>query len=780
MRSGITETVATVLLAALLAGRPLPAAAQTAEPEPPPPEATDTAGAAEPESPAPEAAKPRGFSFHLDPLSFGALAADVDTDSAKFEEYRDVDSGFWLDRLHLLGESADGETVLDFTATAAGREDGRYTLSFGTPGRYQVTLDHNKIPHRFGNGARLLWNETRPGVYEIPDPVQTQLQTAVEQNRTALNYAFLNNLLAPHLAAARTADLGLVRDRSRARLDVGQMGRLAWAVEVTHEQRKGNRPYGASFGFNNITEIPEPIDYDTDGAEVSAEWTGGRGGLRFGYRASRFENHVDTMIWDNPFRAVDTTDPNAYQSPSASSTNGSSRGIADLAPDNRSDVIFLSGRTRFGRRGWAQTSASWNRMQQDDPLLPYTLNSAVRGVGAGGATFLANDPGNLPAESADAQVEVLNLSGDAGTRFGDDWGLTFRYRYYDYDNQSPRIAFPGYVRFQSAWLTTPRITVPYAWKNQELGSELTWDVTQASHFALSFVHKEIDREFQEVESADEDVIKLSFDTRLARGLSLRASTEQGDRNIDGYHSEAAEESFVLPTPLATQPGLRKFSQAARKYDAHNLTLQWLPAEAWNVFVGASRREDDYDESLFGLVSDEVLQINAEVGYTPREGLDVYAFAQRADRESFQRGRQSGATPSVNPLDDWTATFEEVNDLYGLGLTAKLGERWTADLQGRYSISDGEADLFSPPGGTPDRAVGFDNYEDIELAAFLAEVDYQWTPQTTVGFSYRFEDYTIDSFILQGLTNYLPGALLLNAHNGDYRAHIYGLRLKLVL
>lgn len=761
----MTPFAKTLAAAVLLAALPGLTAAQETEPAP---------------EPTPEAASPRGFSFHLDPLSFGALATDLDTGSAKFEEYRDLGSGFWLDRLHLSGESADGETLLDFTAVSAGRDDGRYTLALGTPGRYQLTLDYNKIPHRFGNGARLLWTETRPGVYEIPDSVQTQLQTAVEANRTALNYNFLDNLLAPYLAAARTADLGLVRDRSRARLDVGQLGRLAWAVEVTHEQRKGNRPFGASFGFNSVTEVPEPIDYDTQGAELSAEWTGSRSGLRFGYRASRFENHVDTLIWDNPFRAVDSTDPNAYQAPSASSTNGASRGIADLAPDNRSDVLFLSGRTRFGRRGWAQTSVSWNRMQQDDPLLPYTLNTAIRGVGEGGASFLASDPAALPARSADAEVEVMNLAGDVGTRFGDDWGLTFRYRYYDYDNQSPRIAFPGYVRFQSAWLTTPRITVPYAWKTQDLTGELTWDVTKASRLVLSAQHKEINREFQEVESAGEDVWKLSFDTRLARGLTLRASTERGDRDIDGYHSEAAEESFVLPTPLTTQPGLRKFSQAARRYGAHHLTLQWLPAEAWNVFVGASRRKDDYDESLFGLVSDDIFQVNAEVGYTPREGLDVYAFAQRADRESFQRGRQSAATPSTNPLDDWTATFEEINDLYGLGLTAKLGERWSAVIEGRYSISDGAADLASPPGGTPDVAVGFDNYEDIELGAFLAEIDYQWTPRATVGLLYRFEEYTIDSFILQGLRNYLPGALLLHGNNGDYRANVYGLRLKLVL
>ena len=40
----------------------------------------------------------------------------------------------------------------------------------------------------------------------------------------------------------------------------------------------------------------------------------------------------------------------------------------------------------------------------------------------------------------------------------------------------------------------------------------------------------------------------------------------------------------------------------------------------------------------------------------------------------------------------------------------------------------------------------------------------------------YEDYTIDSFIRQGLTNYLPGALLLVADDGDYRAWSTGVRM----
>ena len=57
----------------------------------------------------------------------------------------------------------------------------------------------------------------------------------------------------------------------------------------------------------------------------------------------------------------------------------------------------------------------------------------------------------LAGGKADNKVEVLTLSANAGTDLGDDFSLTFRLRSYDYDNSSPRLEFPGYVRLDAVW-----------------------------------------------------------------------------------------------------------------------------------------------------------------------------------------------------------------------------------------------------------------------------------------------------------------------------------------
>lgn len=722
------------------------------------------------------------FHFHIDPIVFEVLEVDVDTESSKFNEYRDIRSGFNLPRLRLFGESPNGgDRTLAIRADQVRRDDARYTLEYWVAGSWGLTLDYNKIPHRFGNDGVFLWTRTGPGLLELPDPTQGFLQSAITAQRAAspagVNFAFLNNLLAPFIATADRIDLGLQRDRTRGHLDVAKMHPWGLAFDVQHENRSGIRPYAGSFGFGNSIEIFEPTDYQTTHAVASAEMTRERAGLRFGYRHSTFENDVSTLFWDNPFRLTDATDASAYLAPGAASIAGASRGFSDLAPDNDSGLFFLEGRTEVAG-GWRLSGdVGYNVMEQDEPLLPYTLNTAIVGIDhVTGATFNPTLVSSLPAASADTEVTVLNFDVNASRRFGEDWTLKLLYRYYDYDNNSPQIPFDGYVRFHGVWESIPRISVPFAFTRDDLGAELDWELSDRTNLGLSYHLKGTEREFREVDDSEENVLKLSYDTRPTDMLTLRASWERGDRTIDEYLVEAQEYSFLDPEGPNNLPGLRKFDEAAREFDDFEASAYLLLSEAWNLNVGISGRNEDYDESQFGLIFDDVLQYSVDLAYAPGEDWSLYVFGHLADRETFQHGRQSGATPSTDPLADWTVEFDESTDTVGVGVNGSLSDRWQWDIGGDWSRSDGDADFFSPPGGTPDVAVDFDNYEDIELTAVVLRLDYVINSRAEVGVLYRFEDYTIDSFNLEGLLPYLPSTLLLVANDGDYQADVFGIHL----
>lgn len=714
-------------------------------------------------------------SFRLGAAEVQYLNTDVDTDSAKLEEYRDLDSGFRIALLRLMGESDDGERVIDFRAVNAPRDDARYTLSYGRPGSYGITLDYNRIPHNFGNNGRLLWTRTAAGRYEIPDDIQRRIQTEVGFNRQNLFFPFLNQLLVPYIANADEIDLGIQRNRATAAIDFGGLRSLSWGLQYTHENRTGTRPFGGSFGLFNATEIPEPIDHDTDQAELSGEWKGAAGGVRFGYRHSRFQNNIDTVRWDNPFRVNDSGDPLGILAPTPLSIGGSSTGIADLAPDNESNLLFLNGRGRLGA-WWMNGSATYNRMEQDDELLAYTVNQGIRLVNDDGTPFDPRSTSTLPIQTAQRESTRMSLSAQAGRRFGKLWDLTFRYRLYDFDDESPRTEFPFYISFQASFVNRARITVPYAYRTQDATAELGRNLGASTHVAFSYTLRMVDREFREVDSSDENVFRLALDNRPTDRWNIQAHYEHGDRSIDGYNALAQLNNISGPALITTHPDMRKFDQAERTYDSLRVQTQWAATDAVNLSFGVSGRDESYDESLFGLISDELLEYNAEVSYSPGESFTFFLFGHRADRESFQRNRESGGSPSEDPEDDWSLDLDEVTDTWGLGVNTKFAKRWTSEVSAQWSRSDGFADFFSPPGGEPDLAEDFDDYDDVELLALFGRVDYQLGKHASAGLSYRWEEYDVESFLLRGLRNYMPGAILLNADNGDYTAEILGINV----
>ncbi len=721
-----------------------------------------------------------GFHLDLDPLTISYESVDVDTDSAKFNEYRDLEDGFLVEQLTLRGALAGGERRFRFDATRVGRSDARYALGYRQEGSWSIGLDLNRIPHNFGNDGHTLFERRGGARWEIADSTQAALQGAIARqhqlDRTRVNFAFLNGLLQPYLANARALDLGLQRDRTHAEFALGKASNLSWKLAIDHEDRSGTRPYGASFGFSNVTELPEPVDYQTTSGQLSGEWKGTRGGIQFGGRVSRFENRNDVMIWDNPFRLTDSTDGNAYTAPGAGSIAGSALGRATLAPDNDAAMLFLNGRGKAGT--WTMHgNLSFTNLRQNSDLQAYTLNSAIRGIDHNGATFDATDPDLLPQQSADRKVDVLAFSGTATTPLGGRFDLALRARYYDYDNRSARVEFPGYVRFHGVWEPIPRITVPYAYDRTDLSADLGWNIGRGTRLGFVAGWREMNRTFREITDSSETYLRLDGGHR--RGpLWLHGHFEVGERSTSAYRVEALLYSFGEAEAVTNLSALRKFDQAERDYTDGLVQADWALSESVDLTFGLSGRLEDYQESLFGLASDEIVRANAELNWRVGERGNLYLFANRSEREVVQRSRQSGATPSTNPLDNWQVTFDEVNDVAGLGVEVTLATRWRLDLSGSWSKSDGEADIFSPPGGTPNVAVGFDDYEDIELFAAVVDLDYKINERFGVGLGWRYEDYVTGSFINRGLANYLPGALLLNADNGNYQGDVFTLRLHL--
>jgi len=113
--------------------------------------------------------------FTLGRIDFGLQAADADTDSSKFREYRDVPNGVVVPFFRIFGE---GKYRFDLYAQNVRQDDARYRLLVER-GPLRVEAEYDKIPHRLGNNGRTLLEEAARGVLAVSDTLQQAHQSAI-------------------------------------------------------------------------------------------------------------------------------------------------------------------------------------------------------------------------------------------------------------------------------------------------------------------------------------------------------------------------------------------------------------------------------------------------------------------------------------------------------------------------------------------------------------------------------------------------------------------------
>lgn len=740
---------------------------------------------------------PASDDFQTGEIQIAVGQTDSDTLSSKFEEYRDLPNGLVIPWFRFQG--LDKGFRWDFAGRDVRERDQQFRLDL-SKGWFSMEGDYNQIPHNFGNAGHTLLQNTREGVWEISDATQRAFQTTLEATnpRAQINYAFLNALVAPGLAASNSVDLGLQRERGRVAFAVTPDGPFAVKVAYFRERRVGDRAAsGTAFGFGNVVELPEPLHYLTQDFGADLSYSGDWGVLVGGLHYNWFENRIETLAFDNPFRVTDATDASAYQAPGSASVNGPARGLMALPPDNEAWTGTLGGTFLFPRRTRVSAHVSKARFTQDSPFIPYSTNSAMV------TPVRATDVGALPARSLDGKIDVTSFSVNATTRPVGNLTLVGRVRQYDLANETARLTFPGYARFDAAWSAVPRISVPYGYKTLGLDGIATYGLGRVT-LEAGFKHRGIERTFRETEDTSENGLTLAADVRAAGWLLLRGTFEQGRRDYEHLEIELSEEaSFVTPgapanlmavPPPDENPAFAalyaslcgqgpvcnlRYDQARKDISRYGATAQLTPTGELGLRLSWLRTEDDYDETRYGLTRAEYDTFSADADYTPNERFTAYGFFTHEKLANAQRGRQSGATVSTNPLDDWTSDVEDKVDTFGAGATIALVKgTWFLDLSGHHQKADGNNDLFSAPGGAP--ALGRTGvggvadlplYDDTKMTRIAGELRYAFAKAWSAAVGGFLEDYEVADSNADGLLNYVPGSFFLAANDADYRAKV---------
>jgi MtrB/PioB family decaheme-associated outer membrane protein len=741
----------------------------------------------------PALAQDKAEDFFSGAADLSLIQKDVDTISSKFLEYRAIPNGLALPFFRLDGQK-DGFRY-DLAGQFLQQSDQRYLLRLEKDS-FRLDGDYNTIPHRFGNGGKTLEQRTGDGVFQISDTLQQTFQTIIGPPSSSITYAFLNKLVTPSLNAA-PADLDLMLDRERSRLGARfTPGALDLRVGYYRERRTGDRANaGTSFGFGNVVETPEPLGYLTQDIGADAEWKGSWGVARAGVHYNWFKNNITSTAFDNPFRAVDSTDGSAYTAPGSSSTGGPRYGLVSLPPDNDA-VTGTAGVTfKVGKKSRAGADMALGYWSQDSTgFIPYTTNTAITNP------FDATDPSRLPAPRLAGKIDTTSFNAYFNSRPADHVSLNLRFRRYDLDNKTTRLSFPGYVRFDAVWEAIPRISVPYGYTNDQLDASVSYDFGKAT-VEGGYRWTARDRTFRETEKTTENAGLVKVDFRPNDWFLLHAGYERASRGYSGLEIQRSEEASFqapgAPTNLlaipsndpafaATYQSLGcggapcniRYDQAARKSDRVTAQVQASPGSGKATFgLAWNYNKDDYNETVYGLTLFKYNTITADFDYSPSGKWSLYAFYSWEQINDDLRGRQSGSTVSAIPLDDWTSNVEDKINSIGAGATLNfVPDKWSASLFLRWQKVDGNNAIAAPPGGAPANArtqyggvQSIPAYDDTKIAGVNAELKYQLRRAWAFALGGWFEKYEVNDAQTTGSINYAPGSFFLAINDGNYRA-----------
>jgi MtrB/PioB family decaheme-associated outer membrane protein len=664
-------------------------------------------------------------------IDFGVRGTATTGDAARYERYRDMGDGLFMQRIQLGREV--NRWVLDFSGHNVGRSDQRFAGDFVRPGKFKGWVMWDQIPMLLSRTTRTLFVEDLEGpqsVLTIPDTIQAQAQ------------------LAPS-SMERLFDDNSIQFETSSRRHIGQGGfeYLATPEFTVHTRfqytdRQGNLPYGGSFGHSSLVEFPAPIDHRLTDFEAGAEFSRDRLLLRAGYSGSFFENRSTTATFDNPFRAVDIA-------------TASSRGRVSLAPNNTFFSVNGMASVRLPQRSRLTAYVSVGSLTDaGDPLMPQTINSAVTAA-----------PVDRNVVGGEARTLGLNLSYVSRPTRNTD--INVQFRKYDYDNRTPHFNMIQRIAYDNApSAVSPAVpTEPFGVLRNTFDADFKFLPRGGTTAGVGFSRLQEERSFRIFESTTDNVFRLIFDSVGNRWVTLRTKYEHAQRRGKGIEHGEAELRAI-----GEQPGLRHFDVAPRDRDRVTIVASVSPVPTMSWWGSVAAGKDDYrlelpgtsttPESLFGLRDNSHRVYALGLDAMPGNLVTLGGSYSYEHYNALSRSRQANPGAQFSdPTRNWAA--DGTDRVHSVVLTAGLNEiadRIQIDFGFDYNRSRA---LYEYVTGTvvnrtlPEEVVIPSTLPPptalplvkSDLARGTVDVVYSLTSRVGIGVSYWYEQYWVEDFTL---------------------------------
>ena len=647
---------------------------------------------------------------------------------AKLDEYKAVPTGPVVLNLLLGYTAADSITVLQLNGTNLGQRDQTLRLRGNSPGRYDLQLRWDRIPHTFSTNARSFGSEASPGVFVLPNP---------RPDTTAWNTT------APYLPPVRT-----LWNAVKAAASYTPSPKWDLRAEYTEIGKTGRRPMGMAMGGpgNNFREILEPIDQTMRDVKLTEGYSSPRFQVMGTYDFSLFRNSFTSVTSDNPLITVDQA------------TTGSSRGRTSLAPTNHAHTAVVNAGLNLPHGTRINASGSYSLWIQDEPFIPATINTAI-------VADLSQNPQRLGGHSGTSSIYVSGVS-----RPITPLTLTARFRTFSFRDQVDPESMPVFIVNDRTLnpAAEDRDNLPFTRRNADAGG--TWRFTPLPlTFSAGYGWETWKRsEARNVADLREGSPRLSLDLGVFDWMSLRSSYTTGSRRIHGEY---------IQNTTGDNPLHRRFDQADRDRERTNFLATVTPLDQLTMSANWTVGHDEYPHSDYGLQSD---RSNMEEGDISWAVTDQFSVDGSLTSERFLtrlRSKYRTGTQLNNPTYDWVANNRDVIRTVSAGFRAIfVPDRFEAG--GRVDASRAKFRMatfnpFTPTGGTATQ-----NFN--ATAADLPEVTQKFqpmnlfatyfvTPEWGMTLRYQTERWAQNDFRTLGTRLAEGNGIFLGNNLDDYQA-----------
>ena len=631
----------------------------------------------------------------------------VSDDAARFGNGTGYDEEGTYANVDGEGRYAKDGMQMRWYAEDLGLDSRTLSIEGGKQGKFDLNLAYSELPYRLFDSTSTVFSQSGNALLLptdwAPGPV-TSAMTQLDSSLVSRNIGTDRQILEFGGRFMAAENFSLFADYRR-------------------QERDGVKATSASF-YTTAAYLPRPIDDYTDEVDAGVSYASGAFNMTLAYYGSYYGNRPSSLTWDNPYTAFP----------------GAERGQMALEPDNKYHQVSLSGGYFADAMNTTIVfSAALGEGEQNQPLLPYTINSTIASSA-------------LPVSALDGKVDTNNFALTITSRPFDKARVKFSYRSDERDNQTPVSAWSGVITDIG---NTGEVenNVPYSFDRQRLSLSASYRLWETVKLFAGYDRTELDRDYQEVAEQTEDNGWGKLQWRPNAHIDIAVRGGAGKREIDRYNEDVA-------ISLGQNPLLRKYHLAYRYRSFGELNASFsLPKAPISAGITYLYADDEYTKSLLGLKESRDTRFSADLSWAVADNASVYITGGSQMIEANQFGSEQFSWA------DWRANHEDAFSHIGGGFRIlSIGEK--IDLELDFTHSDGETDIslfpFGPGSG--------DILPQLESSMDSLSLDLGYTvnDKMELNFVARYEQFETRDWALDGvLVDTLPSLLTMGAMSYDY-------------